>query len=209
VGGTLNEASRASDFWKEARTNMSLDIKKLERVSEKPDGKITARCPACAVAGGDKKGEHLVVFADGKFGCVKFPGDSEHRNQVYSLAGEGKKRTHLAVKLAVKPSTIPKVSAVMNLAAFPRFSGKVKRAWLHKQSDPPNSDKPEAEENPQLEFAFMKDLPKGNTPTAELPKSEKKYEHPDWVNRLFMSVPPRRVIPPPPPLPPNPMADRL
>ena len=55
-------------------------------------GKIIARCPACAEAGHDQKGEHLVINADGRFGCVVYPGDSadakEHRKRIFALCGD-------------------------------------------------------------------------------------------------------------------------
>lgn len=51
-----------------------IDPKKLTNVVEK-DGKTIARCPACAARGNDAKGEHLVIFPDGKFGCVANPKD--------------------------------------------------------------------------------------------------------------------------------------
>lgn len=67
---------------------MSLDVKKLEKVVDLADGVKRARCPACAEKGQDKKGEHLRIAADGKFGCCVFPGDREHRKRIYALAGE-------------------------------------------------------------------------------------------------------------------------
>jgi len=70
---------------------MSLDISKLENV-RKRDGKVIARCPACAEAGHDQKGEHLVVNARGPFGCVVYPGDSAdakaHRKRIFALCGD-------------------------------------------------------------------------------------------------------------------------
>jgi hypothetical protein len=78
---------------------MSLDIKKLENVSEKPDGKITARCPACAKDGRDRKGDHLIIFPDKKFGCVKYEKDAEHRKLIQALAGDGKRQAHVPSKL--------------------------------------------------------------------------------------------------------------
>lgn len=67
-----------------------LDTAKLENVREK-GGKTTAACPACRADGHDRSGEHLVLFADGKFGCVAYPGDStearNHRQDVFRLAG--------------------------------------------------------------------------------------------------------------------------
>jgi len=70
---------------------MSLDISKLENVHTR-GGKTIARCPACTEAGHDQKGEHLVVNADGSFGCVVYPGDSEdtkeHRKRIFALCGD-------------------------------------------------------------------------------------------------------------------------
>lgn len=67
---------------------MGLDVKKLEKVVDLADGVKRARCPACAEKGQDKKGEHLRIAADGKFGCCVFPGDREHRKRIFALAGE-------------------------------------------------------------------------------------------------------------------------
>jgi hypothetical protein len=70
---------------------MSLNTSKLEKVYIRRD-KTTARCPACAKAGCDQKGEHLVINANGSFGCVVYPGDSadakEHRKRIFALCGE-------------------------------------------------------------------------------------------------------------------------
>jgi hypothetical protein len=70
---------------------MSLDISKLENVRA-CGGKTIARCPACAEAGGDRTGDHLVIRANGRFGCVVYPGDSadakEHRRRIFALCGD-------------------------------------------------------------------------------------------------------------------------
>jgi len=66
---------------------MSIDIKRLENVKTKTGGKIIARCPACAVSGGDEKGEHLFVNTDGRFGCVVHPGDKSHNKTIFALVG--------------------------------------------------------------------------------------------------------------------------
>ena len=72
-----------------------LDAAKLENVRERA-GKTTAACPACREEGHDRSGEHLVLFDDGKFGCIAYPGeDSEarnHRKNVFRLAGVQSKR---------------------------------------------------------------------------------------------------------------------
>ena len=68
---------------------MSLDISKLENV-KRSDGKLTARCPACAELGADLSGNHLVIESSGKFGCVVNQGaaGTQHRRRIFQLAGE-------------------------------------------------------------------------------------------------------------------------
>ena len=46
---------------------MSLDTAKLEKVRELAGGIVQARCPACAEGGGDRKGEHLRIYPDGRY----------------------------------------------------------------------------------------------------------------------------------------------
>ena len=65
----------------------SLDATLLQKVRHQPNGKITARCPACAETGGDRTGNHLVIFPDGRFACAAHPGDADHRRSIHRLAG--------------------------------------------------------------------------------------------------------------------------
>lgn len=65
----------------------SLNFELLDKVRHRATGKITARCPACAEIGGDRGGNHLVVFPNGKFACAAWPGDGEHRRRINALAG--------------------------------------------------------------------------------------------------------------------------
>ena len=65
---------------------MSLDLSKLQCLQNLP-GKIIARCPACAEAGGDKKGNHLVIYPAGQYGCAAYQGDELHRKRIMRLAG--------------------------------------------------------------------------------------------------------------------------
>lgn len=70
---------------------MSLDICKLQKVRVL-DQKTTAQCPACAESGGDNKGEHLIINAQGYFGCVVYPGQGpdarKHRQRIFALCGD-------------------------------------------------------------------------------------------------------------------------
>jgi hypothetical protein len=63
-----------------------LDLTLLEKVRHIGE-KITARCPACAESGGDRKGNHLAIFPSGKFACAAVPGDTEHRRRIFALVG--------------------------------------------------------------------------------------------------------------------------
>jgi len=69
---------------------MPLNLARLQKLKQRGD-KITAQCPACLEAGADKKGQHLAIFADGRFACVAFQGDDahahEHRRRIFELAG--------------------------------------------------------------------------------------------------------------------------
>lgn len=60
---------------------------KLNNVVQR-DGKIEAQCPACAEAGADTKGNHFVLYPNGKFGCVANPKDEEHNKIILRLVGE-------------------------------------------------------------------------------------------------------------------------
>lgn len=67
---------------------MGLDGSRLEKVRRRGSNTI-ARCPACAEAGNDRKGEHLFMNARGQFGCVLYPGPdgSAHRQRIFELVG--------------------------------------------------------------------------------------------------------------------------
>ena len=67
---------------------MGLDISRLEKVKRRGSNTI-ARCPACAEAGNDRKGEHLFINDKGQFGCVLYPGPDgqAHRQRIFELAG--------------------------------------------------------------------------------------------------------------------------
>ena len=78
---------------------MSLDIQKLEKVRKLEGGTVQARCPACAEGGQDRKGEHLRVFQDGRFGCCVHPKDGDHRKRIFALAGV-RERQEIHVRFA-------------------------------------------------------------------------------------------------------------
>jgi len=67
---------------------MALDISKLEEVKNR-DNNTIARCPACAEDGRDKKGDHLFINNEGRFGCVLYPREEGilHRKRIFELVG--------------------------------------------------------------------------------------------------------------------------
>ena len=82
---------------------MSLDLALLENVHQRGSRTI-ARCPACAERGHDEKGEHLVIMANGAFGCVVCPGDAgkSHRQRIHALAGDAISRQRGACMVRVR-----------------------------------------------------------------------------------------------------------
>jgi len=67
---------------------MGLDLSQLEKVKNQ-GSKVIARCPACAEASNDRKGEHLFIEPGGRFGCVVYPGSEGHihRQRIFELVG--------------------------------------------------------------------------------------------------------------------------
>jgi len=82
----LAEVKEDGPSWKtDKKIHWQLDIDKLENVTDK-FGKIVARCPACAIKGRDRQGNHLVVFPTGHWSCVV--GDKNHRKEIYKIAAK-------------------------------------------------------------------------------------------------------------------------
>jgi len=95
---------------------MSLDTAKLEKARELAGGIVQARCPACAEGGGDRKGEHLRAYPDGRYGCCVHPKDSGHRKRIFALAGERKPGT-FTLRLKTPPAVLAVRSVKAVLAA--------------------------------------------------------------------------------------------
>lgn len=91
---------------------MSLDLSKLQCLADAADGGKQARCPACAELGHDRKGEHLRIYADGRFGCCVHPKDREHRKRIFALAGDSRPQV-IRVKVANTKSRAPVQSNVL------------------------------------------------------------------------------------------------
>ena len=69
-------------------TPMPLDTTKLVNYKPSGAGKSTSACPECQRLGGDKKGNHLVLFNSGAYGCA-VDNTQEHSRAIWKLAGLG------------------------------------------------------------------------------------------------------------------------
>ena len=78
---------------------------------------MQAQCPACAEGNHDRKGEHLRVYPDGRFGCCVHPKDKEHRKRVFALVGDRKPGT-FGVRLRYSAGTAASQSVKAALASF-------------------------------------------------------------------------------------------
>ncbi len=112
---------------------MKIDQSKLKNVVRKGDGKITAQCPACAAEGGDAKAEHLVIFKDGKFGCVLYEKDKAHNRAILKLAGtDDRGDGGTSCRLTVKPVRVEDSKVLMKVGRL----GRVKPSPEEKRVDP-------------------------------------------------------------------------
>ncbi len=96
---------------------MSLNLNKLEKVRKLENGIVQARCPACAEGGNDRKGEHLRILADGRFGCCVHPKDGDHRKRIWALAGEKSPGT-FTVRVKVATAAVEARSVKAALTTF-------------------------------------------------------------------------------------------
>jgi hypothetical protein len=112
-----------------------LILERLENVVTTGDRTVAA-CPACRAGGHDRTGNHLVIFSNGKFGCVGFPGRSpeavEHRRVIAGLAGDG-----TAAELVETPPEaflkLPTTSKTQKIVILGRF-GRSSQTLTHTQA---------------------------------------------------------------------------
>jgi hypothetical protein len=68
-------------------SSLSIDITLLEKLRQRGD-RMVARCPACAIEGGDRRGDHLFVnLATRQWGCAARSGDHAHRQEIFAQVG--------------------------------------------------------------------------------------------------------------------------
>lgn len=120
---------------------MSLALERLEKPRMR-GGKLICRCPACAEAGADKSGEHLVILDEGRgpFRCIADPvgKGGEHSRRIFELAGERKAgaRAHPAPLRAqiptvnakpripeLRPLNVAEMAEIARLRDWPSFAG--------------------------------------------------------------------------------------
>lgn len=63
-----------------------LRTEKLTNVQRMQDGGIVCQCPACAQMGEDRtQKNHLKIFKNGAFSCIKYQNDKQHNKLIYKL----------------------------------------------------------------------------------------------------------------------------
>jgi len=116
---------------------MALDQSKLQNLKKGSSGKITARCPACQAAGSDNAGEHLVIYPDGKYGCVAYPKDKEHNKDIFKLVGvlEDMKPSG---PMSIQTVHVPPSRVLMDLGEFDRFTKRATRTRESNKKEAPS-----------------------------------------------------------------------
>jgi hypothetical protein len=142
---------------------MGIDMTKLEEAVRQGSNTI-ARCPACAEAGGDRKGEHLFINEDGQFGCVLFPGEAghAHRQRIFELVGAKERpRRGFEVRKLLPTSREPVViqKDIFGTLGTPIFNSRTKglvdanrgiNKDIQKDLEKPVPSVPEPETNPSM-----------------------------------------------------------
>jgi hypothetical protein len=146
-----------------------LNKAKLQNIVEKADGSYTARCPACASSGADAKGEHLIVYPDGAFGCVVHEDDKDHRKAIAVLVGAESSGARRHGPVAVSPVKTPASTRILVVGRL----GQQKATAPEKNKaaeppPPPKTAKPKRETPPpQPEEPAGRACHRGDSATME------------------------------------------
>ena len=161
---------------------MSLDLSKLQNVKTVA-GKTTARCPACAATGGDAKGDHLVIYPDGGYGCVANPRDKAHTKEIFRLVGvAGGQGSNGSI--TVRAVNVPASSVLMDLKGFDRFrvppTPRPQKAAAPAGMPEPAAEKPTADATPPPPAS----MDAGEPPPSDNPavNGDEPSLHGDWVD---------------------------
>lgn len=157
---------------------MPLDINKLENTRRHGDGKVVARCPACAAEGRDETGNHLVVYPDGRFGCAANPQDSTHRKAIFKLCGVASDAPRQPKAIEIRPKSAPRRGAGVVLGRFGRVfqtSFNIVEGSKHTYIKGVSETRPS---RPELERPASLSLEEAMSllETAEVPRLKKKAQ---------------------------------
>jgi hypothetical protein len=124
---------------------VSLDRSRLQKIRELEGGSLQAQCPACAESGQDRKGEHLRISRDGKFGCCVHAGDREHRKRIFALAGENQRLLPPELKMIRLKVAAPAETASKQLNLLGRLGRVLGKSDCRMENAEPESTGPERE----------------------------------------------------------------
>ena len=140
---------------------MILNIEKLENIKYR-DSRLIARCPACTEQGNDNKGNHLVIYGQGQFSCIRYPGNAgvDHRKRIFALIG---------IKTANCNSHSFQQKTVIKVKAVDRNTGNVIKSNVLGHLGRVNQTLKKHNENDNIERIYNKDFEKGvpSVPTTE------------------------------------------
>lgn len=173
---------------------MSLDLSKLQCLADAADGGKQARCPACAEFGHDRKGEHLRIYADGRFGCCVHPKDREHRKRIFALAGDSRPQV-IRVKVANTKTREPIQSNVLGrlgrLFESQNSNSSTTADHLGTLGTPFSDLRAYAREN-HLSVEKLKEF---ETPVPSVPEDEHDFDCDEPVPSVPAVQPPKQRMP--------------
>ncbi|RYD64120.1 MAG: hypothetical protein EOP84_33015, partial [Verrucomicrobiaceae bacterium] len=67
--------------------NSTIDLNRLKRLRRMANGDVISACPACQEIGKDTRADNLRIFTSGRFHCIAYQDDREHRRRIFALVG--------------------------------------------------------------------------------------------------------------------------
>ena len=175
---------------------MSLDRSKLQKVRPLGNGAWQAQCPACAETGQDRKGEHLRISPEGKFGCCVFAGDREHRRRIFVLAGN-----HGPRRISVRVATGKAVpSAQQNLLGrlgrvFGIATEREDRTGMNIGTLGTGTYSLRVREETEEDQLYIHKLIDNREPVPSVPTGEQAVQHQEQLETGVPSVPKTNQLP--------------
>lgn len=160
---------------------MALCLDKLECV-RRVDEKTIARCPACAEAGHDLSGNHLMIDPQGRFSCVvnSGPAGKGHRRRIFQLAGDKTPGVLIVHPADRNPPIRPIISDVMGRL------GRLKSTltYVHQVHEIQKESENKAPTAPDNGFSPDPEIPAPSAPRPDPPVRRKSRYTATYADRM-------------------------